>query len=103
MVTITDFAWTSGVPAWFRSSSLARRGFCAACGTPLAFQYDRKPEHMDVSIGSLDTPDAVRPTLSLGEESRLSWCDASLFALPGHETGALAPAGFLDGLQSFQK
>jgi hypothetical protein len=102
MVGTADFAWTHGQPAWFRSSSIARRSFCAECGTPLAFQYDSKPDHIDLSIGSLDTPEAVRPAVSLGEESRLSWCDASLFALPAHVTGALNPPGFLEGMTSNQ-
>ena len=33
-----DFAWTRGTPATFRSSSLAERDFCAACGTPLSYR-----------------------------------------------------------------
>ena len=103
MVQSADFAWTQGAPAQYRSSSLARRGFCAACGTPLCFQYDSKPDHIDVSIGSLDTPGAVRPTVALGEESRAAWCDADLFALPAYPTGALNPPGFLTGMRSHQK
>jgi len=34
----TDFAWTRGKPSAFRSSSIAERHFCAACGTPLSFR-----------------------------------------------------------------
>src|SRR6516225_11596149 len=34
----TDFAWTRGAPASFRSSSIAERDFCAKCGTPLSFR-----------------------------------------------------------------
>ena len=33
-----DFAWTRGLPSTFRSSSLAERDFCAACGTPLSYR-----------------------------------------------------------------
>jgi hypothetical protein len=33
----TDFVWTRGQPAAFRSSSIAERDFCAACGTPLSW------------------------------------------------------------------
>ena len=103
MVGVADFAWTRGAPAWFRSSSAARRGFCASCGTPLAFQYDGKADHVDVSIGSLDTPGAVRPAVALGIESRLPWCDASLFeALPAHATGSLNPPTDLSAIENFQ-
>ncbi|HJS86153.1 MAG TPA: GFA family protein [Acetobacteraceae bacterium] len=106
MVGVEDFAWTRGAPTWFRSSSAARRGFCAACGTPLAFQYDQydgRADHIDISIGSLDTPEVVRPVVALGIESRLPWCDASLFdALPAHPTGSLNPPTDLSKIENFQ-
>ena len=69
-VNVQDFAWTRGAPASSRSSSAADRGFCARCGTPLTFRYLRGPEHIDVTIGSLDTPEAVTPTWWMGIESR---------------------------------
>jgi len=78
----------SSVRRWYRSSA-ARRSFCHRCGTPLGFQYDRKPDHVDVGIATLDDPGSVRPGFALGIESRLPWCDAGLFDLPGHRTGAL--------------
>ncbi len=102
MVSDTDFAWTATQPAWFRSSSAARRCFCPACGTPLGFQYDRKPDHIDIGIATLDDPGTVRPTKSLGIESQLPWCDASLFALPSHRTGELGPPQDLTKIQIFQ-
>ncbi len=103
MIPRADFAWTRGEPALFRSSSAATRGFCAACGTPLLFQYDARPENIDVSVGSLDTPGAVRPAIALGEESRLSWCDASLFeAVPAHASGSVNPPVDLGTIESYQ-
>ena len=33
-----DFAWTRSKPASFRSSTIAERDFCAACGTPLSYR-----------------------------------------------------------------
>lgn len=98
-----DFAWTRGAPALFRSSSVAHRGFCAACGTPLLFQYDVGPETIDIGIASLDTPGAVRPAVAVGTESRLPWCEAALFdALPAHETGTLHPPTDLSAIENFQ-
>lgn len=103
MVDLADFEWTRSAPALFRSSSVARRGFCATCGTPLSFQYDGKPARIDISIGSLDTPDAVRPAVALGAESRLPWCDASLFdAVPEHATGSLDPPTDLRAIENYQ-
>lgn len=49
------FRYTRGEPKYYRSSSFARRGFCAECGSPIAFLYDGNP-HVWVLIGSLDHP-----------------------------------------------
>ncbi len=103
MVPSADFAWTRGQAATFRSSSAATRGFCARCGTPLSFHYDRKPDHFDVTIGSLDQPGQVPPRVALGVENRLPWCDPeTLAALPGHDTGALGSPEDLTRITNFQ-
>lgn len=64
--------WTRGSPSWFHSSSSARRGFCAACGTPLA--YDA-PDGLALTAMSFDNPDAVAPTIAYGAEAKRPWCD----------------------------
>ena len=65
------FAWTREEPAWFRSSNLVRRGFCAKCGTPLA--YDWGGPALELAIGALDDPESVPPVLQVGLEHRMSW------------------------------
>lgn len=64
--------WTRGAPALFASSSMAERGFCAACGTPLSFAY-RHSAHINVTLGSLDDPAAFTPERHFGIESQLPW------------------------------
>ena len=73
--------WTRGKPAVFRSSSLVERGFCAACGTPLTYQFLGRP-HVSLTLGSLDEPEAVQPELQYAPERMLSWFPG-LLALPG--------------------
>jgi hypothetical protein len=58
LAEVTGLTWTQGEPSYFRSSDIARRGFCAACGTPLSYQPDEGPA--EVAIGALDDPAAVR-------------------------------------------
>ena len=67
-----DFAWTRGKPASFRSSTIAERDFCAACGTPLSY---RRIDGASIEIltGTFDRPDRVIPTRQYGSESRLGW------------------------------
>jgi len=63
--------WTRGEPAWFQSSNKVRRGFCPACGTPLA--YDWGGPALELAIGAFDEPERVPPTIQVGLEHRLSW------------------------------
>ena len=46
-------------PDYFASSPIARRGFCAACGTPLTFEYPDS-EKLDLTIGELRRSVAFR-------------------------------------------
>ena len=64
-----DVTWT-GERATYRSSPFGRRGFCAACGTPLTFDYPDS-DNLDLTIGSLDDPGAVVPSSHFGVESRV--------------------------------
>jgi hypothetical protein len=84
-----NFAWTRGTPAFFASSNLAKRAFCAHCGTPLSFKYETQNTRMYVTLGSLDHPENVPIVRQYGIESRLPWvkfCED----VPGEQTGASA-------------
>lgn len=47
--------WTRGAPSHFQSSSVARRGFCPSCGTPMTFEWSA--ERTVIALGSFDVPD----------------------------------------------
>jgi hypothetical protein len=83
-VNIADLAWIRGEPARFSSSSMANRGFCAACGTPLTYE-SVEGEKIEVTVGSLDDPSPVAPVRAYGIEGRLPWVDV-IAGLPGIET-----------------
>ncbi len=74
------FHITRGQLSTFMSSDQAERGFCLRCGTPLTFRYV-DGDHVSVSIGSLDDPEAFPPVDQHGTESRLSWVN-NLGTLP---------------------
>ncbi|WP_438278254.1 GFA family protein [Nitrobacter sp.] len=79
-----NFRCTKGSPATFRSSSIAERGFCAACGTPLSFSRIGGP-CIEIMTGAFDRPDLLVPTRQYGTESRLGWV-ATIVNLPSHTT-----------------
>jgi hypothetical protein len=62
-------------PKGYASSSEAQRGFCAACGTPICFTASFLPGLIDVTLGSLDDPEAIRPTLHYWYARHLSWAE----------------------------
>ncbi|NMO13647.1 GFA family protein [Pyxidicoccus fallax] len=79
--------WTRGSPARFRSSDVAERWFCAACGTPLAFA-DLSDGGLELMVGSLDDPSQAVPVAAAGLESYLAWVER-VPGLPGRSTEAV--------------
>ena len=63
--------WTAAAPALYASSKFAERGFCGRCGTPLSFAFLHSKK-MDLSVGSLDDPSALKPVAHSAIESRIA-------------------------------
>jgi hypothetical protein len=85
LVTAHDVEWTRGELHYFRSSNVARRGFCGDCGTPLTFEYDGgSPE---LAVGTFDDPTVVAPTIQVNPVDKLSFFDR-ICTLPTRSAGA---------------
>ena len=69
------FAWTTGEPAVYRSSP--RPSACSArrAARQLVFRELAEPDHLDVTLASLDDPAAVRPSHHIWTSSRIGWFD----------------------------
>ncbi len=65
--------FTRGKPALYASSTLAERGFCKDCGTPLTYQ--RKPDAIGITTGSLDRAEQAVPTSRLARDTVLEWSE----------------------------
>jgi hypothetical protein len=68
----------------FSSSPFGRRSFCGACGTLLTMQVDHQPETIDITVATLDEPDAVAPGFHIFYASRIGWFDPG-DTLPRHD------------------
>lgn len=91
--------WTRGVPSHFQSSNVARRGFCAGCGTPLTYEW-----HAGVALaaGAFDDPAALPPALQFATGSRLPFF-AELASLPARPADQEpAPGAYSAGVTCFQ-
>jgi hypothetical protein len=73
VVANNAFAWTKDQPAVYQSSPQVERLFCPRCGTQLALRDE--PDFLDVTLASLDDPEAVRPGYHIWTTSRISWFD----------------------------
>ncbi|MCA0432820.1 MAG: GFA family protein [Proteobacteria bacterium] len=96
------FRISRGALSYFQSSDTARRGFCAACGTPLTFEFLQGPQ-VTVAIGAFDRHAEIIPRMHYGIEAREAWT-SDLDRLPAEETGEGAGAQFyttekLDSIQ----
>jgi hypothetical protein len=74
-VTVATSAFTvlRGEISWFASSPEVRRGFCAGCGTPLAYLHASTPREMDVVTLSFDDPGPLAPQYHLWVGDQLPW------------------------------
>lgn len=99
LVTCRALTWTHGHPRWFASSDRARRGFCADCGTPLAYETKFGQE---IAIGAFDDPQAVAPTVQVNPRDKLALFDtlAELPVKPAEPGGEWER--FMAGLTSYQ-
>ncbi|WP_297507172.1 GFA family protein [uncultured Caulobacter sp.] len=87
-VEVGQLTWTRGERAIFQSSDKIQRGFCAACGTPLTYEWSE--DRIDLAVFAFDDPSAVEPAVQLATESRPAWMEhlADMAARP-----ALGPSG----------
>ncbi len=67
------FAWTKAEPMRHRSSAEAERGFCPTCGSTLTMHETVLEERVQVTLGSLDRPQDVRPDDHVWTREQLPW------------------------------
>lgn len=82
------FRLRRGTLATYASSPGVVRGFCRTCGTTLTYRND--PASVDVTLASLDDPEAVPPTAEVWLAHRLSWNPANPALAPFDESGSAA-------------
>jgi hypothetical protein len=82
---LDKFRVTRGRLKRYQSSPIAKRGFCARCGTPISCESIEHATTIAITIGSLDNPAIVKPSSHWGVESQLDWFEAGK-GLPRNKT-----------------
>ena len=69
----SDLTWTGTAPREFESSPGVNRTFCGQCGTPLTYRSAKRPEEVDLTIGSLERPELAPPADHIWMDDAPSW------------------------------
>lgn len=83
MFTKSQLQFTKHPPKAYASSPGVERGFCANCGTQISFTASFIPGLIDITLGSLDHPDAIKPELHYWYAEHLAWVELA-DGLPRH-------------------
>lgn len=84
MFAESQVRFTRDIPKSYASSEEGRRGFCGTCGTQVSFTASYIPGLIDLTIGSMDRPDALAPQFHYWHSRRLAWAEFA-DALPRHD------------------
>lgn len=82
-VAIDAFAYVSGAPGVYRSTSWGQREFCAACGSFLLYRDRQAPHTVSINTASLDDPSPFPPTHHVFASRRIPWFNTA-DQLPRH-------------------
>lgn len=73
-VEATRLHWLSDADLrWYDSSSGAQRGFCAQCGSPIAFRSERWPGEIHLTHASIDAELDRAPQLHVFHDTHVPW------------------------------
>jgi len=65
----------AGSLKYYRSSEVARRGFCGDCGSPICYEGGDHPEFIWLTIGTHDDAAHIAPREHLYVEDKLPWVE----------------------------
>jgi hypothetical protein len=84
MVKASALKFTQAQPKELGSSPGVWRSFCGECGSPIAYRSDRRPDIVDLYIGTLSDPAAATPWCHVHSSEQLGWFEV-LDELPRFE------------------
>jgi hypothetical protein len=80
-VPAESLRYLNSPPASVASSEGVKRGFCAHCGSPLTYWNELRAAEIDVTLCTLDDPNAVQPADHIWTEDAVTW-EQGVSALP---------------------
>jgi hypothetical protein len=69
----SDFEWLGREPANFSSSPGIHWLFCGDCGSHVGYRRASRPDHMDITTGTLDDSDLFPPAVEIWLDHKIGW------------------------------
>lgn len=67
------FEWLAGEPVAYSSSPGIEWLHCGKCGSLVGYRRSSRPDHMDITTGTLDAPDRFPPAVEIWLDHRIGW------------------------------
>lgn len=67
------FEWLAAEPSDYSSSPGKHWLFCSACGSTVGYRRSERPNHMDITTGTLDEPGRFPPAVEIWVKERIGW------------------------------
>ena len=67
------FKWFGDEPVAYSSPPGIEWLACGKCGSLVGYMRSSRPDHIDITTGTLDEPDRYPPTVEIWLEHRISW------------------------------
>lgn len=67
------FEWLGEEPVAYASSPGIEWLHCGACGSLVGYRRSSRPDHVDVTTGTVDDPDRFPPAAEIWLEHRIAW------------------------------
>jgi hypothetical protein len=69
----TGFEWLGSRPVAYSSSPGIDWLHCGSCGSLVGYTRASRPNHMDITTGTLDDPERFPPTVEIWLEHKIGW------------------------------
>jgi hypothetical protein len=86
----TAFEWLGDEPVAYSSSRGIEWLHCHHCGSLVGYRRSSRPDHMDITTGTLDDPNLYSPTVEIWLEHKIGW-ETLDPALPKRPQSSLNP------------
>jgi hypothetical protein len=68
-----NFEWLASEPMAYSSSPGIEWLHCRDCGSLVGYRRASRPDHMDITTGTLDDPNRYPPTVEIWLEHKIDW------------------------------